>query len=466
MFSEFTVSEAMWAMGGFPISRTNNLASKITGISTDTRSIKAGELFFALTGKNFDGHSYIEDAAAKGAAGIVVSRKSRKIQNSSTPIIFVRSTLYAFSKLATWYLRRFNVRKIALTGSVGKTTTREMITAILQTKGEVLQNYANENNLIGVPKTVFKLQPEHRFAVLELGTNFPGEIARLTQIAQPDCAVLLNVLPVHLEGLGSLRGVMREKAALLRALNESNIAIVNFDNLGARIASEQTAAKVISFGKSKLYNIRASEIKTEENKLTFTLNEKFRFEIPVAGEHNVYNALAAIAVGALHGVSTAEMQKALAEFKPVKLRAELELLAGALIINDCYNANPQSTIAAIDTLAKVRRKHKIAVIGDMLELGEQAVFYHRQVARKIVESDISFLITVGELSKEIHEFVKVHSNIKSVHVLDAERAALILYTQLNSDAAVLIKGSRGLKLERVIERLKLIHNLSACRKSA
>ena len=451
MFKSFTINEAVWVLEAKLLSPQYSLKSKVTGICTDSRKIEKGNLFIALEGENYNGHDYVKDAVAEGACGAIVHSVSG-LRGVKAPILIVGDTVKSYGELAAWYLRNFDVQRIALTGSAGKTTTREMIAAILSKIGNVHRNEANENNLIGVPKTIFELDDSHDFLVLELGTSKPGEIDLLTTIAQPDCAVLLNALPVHLEGLKSLQGVIQEKATILNDTG-IQIAIVNFDDMGARSAAKDIDTQIVRFGRNKHYEVFASEITNTGDGISFKVNNRHDFKLNLPGNHNIHNALAAISVGLWAGVRFDEMENALESMQSMKMRNQIVKSDDFQIVFDCYNANPASMKAAIDVLANITAKRHIAVLGDMLELGMFGDMYHQQIGYDIAKSSIDVLITAGELSKLMHKPALTKSGIISIACETTEDAAIALINELQPGDAILLKASRGLHFELIFERI-------------
>ncbi|MCD4657573.1 MAG: UDP-N-acetylmuramoyl-tripeptide--D-alanyl-D-alanine ligase [Planctomycetes bacterium] len=461
MFKSFTLIEAVWVLEAKLLSPQFSLKSEVTGICTDSRKIEKGNLFIAINGENFNGHDFVKDAVAKGACGAIVNSVSG-LRGVKVPILIVGNTVKSYGDLAAWYLRNFNVQRIALTGSAGKTTTREMIASILATKGKVHRNEANENNLIGVPKTIFALDESHDYLVLELGTNEPGEIDQLTSIAQPDCAVLLNALPVHLEGLKSLQGVIQEKSMILKE-TDLEVAIVNFDDMGARSTAKNIDAQLVRVGQNKNFEVFASEILNSGDAISFKVNNRYDFMLNLPGNHNVHNALAAIAVGMWAGVRFEDMQNVLRNLQPLKMRNQIVKTDEHQIVFDCYNANPASMKAALDVLGNIPAKRHIAVLGDMLELGMFGDMYHQQIGYDIAKSNIDVLITAGELSRMMHKPANSKAGIKTMACDSTEDAADALLKEIQPGDAILLKASRGLHFEMIFERINEFVQSSRCK---
>ena len=370
------------------------------GITTDSRRCAAGNLFIALTGANFDGHDYLEAAHRQGAAGLLVHRLPAATPRG-VPVIVVADTLTALGELAAWWRRRFSPAVIAVTGSSGKTTTKEMIAAIMARRGPVLKTEGNFNNLIGLPLTLFRLTSGDPCAVLELGTNSPGEIARLTRIAAPDIALITNIGLAHLEGFTDLAGVAAEKRDLFRGLRPGGTMIINRDDPFLRDAGQTWTGRVVTFGMAAGSEVSAEDIVTVrlpgigdasdvspvlpprlETRFTLRLGgERLETTLPVVGEHQVKNALAAAASAWAAGAAPEDIRRGLADFSPVPGRMEVIALEnGAFIVNDAYNANPSSVREALSALQQLKgRGRGIAVLGDMLELGEQEAVWHEEV---------------------------------------------------------------------------------------
>lgn len=429
------------------------------GVSTDTRTLVAGDVFFALTGPNFDGANFLEAAQKKGACALVAQRLPEGFK-PVVPTIIVTDTQTALGRLATASVQALKACVIGIGGSNGKTTTRELCFAVLNRRFTTLENHANENNLIGVPLTLLRLSERHDFAVAELGTNQKGEVARLAAIARPRCAVLTSISEEHLEGLGDLEGVLNEEAALLEALPRDGIAIVNFDDLRCVRAASRACCRVVSYGTDERCEIRASNVHMDREGTHFTLNDRYEFDLPLLGAHNVLNALAAIAVGWVSGVDIRDMQAALREVEPAPHRLEYRQFGGIGVIDDSYNANPASMCAALRTLAKFPCKGaRVAVLGDMLELGAHTERLHREVGAFATTLAPDLVITVGEQANAIGDALEEHFEAAGQGAVwrckDAAEAAAELMRELRDGDVVLLKGSHGMKLERITQALRL-----------
>ena len=450
---------------------------EFNNISTDTRTIQAGDLFVALKGENFDGMIFSEKAIEKGGTGLLInhvpgSRPPDLHFQPHVPVLLVPDTVIALAKLAS-SLRRWyrGLQVIAITGSSGKTTVKEMTAAILSQNHAVLKTEGNFNNLIGLPLTLFRLKPEHEIAVLEMGMNRPGEIASLTEIADPDVACIVNVQEAHLEGLGSIEGVAKAKNELFAGLKPDGRIVVNLDDAIVTSLAEALQQEKISFGCHPDAFVRAAGIKSlGTNGMQFTLHigpETRQATIRALGRHNVTNSLAAAAMAHGIGFGIDEITAGLAAFKPYDKRARVEELpAGIMILNDSYNANPAPMRAALHTLSDLKKDHRaVAVLGDMLELGNKTEAAHSALGKAVQELGIDFLAAYGSQAGNMvtaaldagmgPDKAKVFSSKKD---LAAWLLNLIQDGRIGSGDWFLIKGSRGMRMEEVLEFLRATEN--------
>lgn len=445
------------------------LAQRIKGISTDTRTLKSGELFIALRGPNFDGHNFIKDALQHGASGIIISQPNFYLAKrfKKIPFIKVTDTIKALGNLARFYRSKIKATVIAITGSNGKTTTKEMIYHILsrlpvprtgQTGHHtVLRSQKSYNNFIGVPLTLLRIRPEHKYAILELGTNQKGEIAYLAQIVRPHLGVIINISEAHLEGLGNLREVTREKSSLFQYLAPPRIAIFNADNKRlVKPMLKSAEYKIWTFGTSRSADIKGTGLKIEPPTLEFIINKRFHCVLPVMGSWNMDNALAAITVARSLGLGIKDTIRSLKTFKLPPMRMEKESIRGVMLINDAYNANPRSVTLAIDEIERIESQgQKIMVLGDMLELGQYSKRCHESIADKISNSQIDILVAVGkEVRVTIERLIKLKAKPTFFHFDSANQAGDFLKNYVRSGDLVFLKGSRRIGLEEVIARLK------------
>ncbi len=420
------------------------------GVSTDTRTLVDGNLFVALEGPNFDGHDYLEQARRGGAAAAVAGRR----MDVSLPLIEVNNTLEALGRLASGWRSRFAIPLVAVTGSNGKTTTREMLAAILERCGETLATRGNLNNAIGLPLTLSLLSPRHRFAVVELGASHPGEIASLTGIAQPSIAIINNAGPAHLEGFGSLEGVARAKGELFEEIAADGVCILNADDdftaLWRTLAGQR---QLISFGLDNPADITADwkgDISGSDIELQTPVGRvALRLRLP--GRHNVMNALAATAAATALAVSLDDIAQGLASVEPVRGRWQVQAgIKGTQIIDDTYNANPGSLHAALKLLSQEDAESWL-VLGDMGELGGEETRLHREVGDQARRLGIGRLFTLGQLAQQaartFGDAAEVYENVE-----DLTRRLRAL---AQPGVRILVKGSRAMHMERVVAALRL-----------
>ncbi len=438
-----------------------NARKKISGISTDSRRMKKGELFVALAGERFDGHDHAAEALAKGAAAVLAHRPLA--EDLSDRVIMTPDTLRALGDLAGAILRRGGVKVVALTGSNGKTSVREMIASILRKQDEhLLVTEGNFNNLVGLPLTVFRLQKLSRLAVLEMGMNHFGEIERLTQIASPDVGLITSVGEAHLEFFGSLSQVAKAKGELFAGLKASAVAVVNEDEPLLKRQAKAFKGNKLSFGRSpkaqlRLEKLRLLGLKGQEIKLCGPGCEKgVKIKLSLLGEHNAHNALAAAAASLAAGASWDDIAAGLAEVKAVPGRLRpVKSPDGFWLLDDCYNANPSSMAAGLNFLSQLKGRPRGAVLGDMLELGGQALSLHRRMGRLAADLNLDFLGLVGPLAAEAGRAARRAG-------LGAEKLAFFdeplkasgwLRGRAPKNAVVLIKGSHGVGLQQLVEAL-------------
>ncbi|MCK6439565.1 MAG: UDP-N-acetylmuramoyl-tripeptide--D-alanyl-D-alanine ligase [Planctomycetes bacterium] len=426
----------------------------VHGVSNDTRTVKEGDLYVAIRGERFDGHAFLADAAAKGAAGALIEAAYNGPVPENLPCIMVGDTRRALGMFASHYRKQaVGTCVVSVAGSNGKTTTREMIAAVLAQRGETIRNKDNHNNDIGVPQTIFDIEARTRFAVIELGTNHPGELDCLAGMVEPDIAVLTSIGEEHLEGFGDIEGVMREEAAIFRGMKADGVAIVNYDNRYCVRAREEVKGRVVSFGFDQRCEIRGQDIVFDQSGAHFRVNGRHAFRLPMLGEHNVRNALAAIACGWVCGVDVAAMQAALANFKPVGKRMEVEHIGGAIVLNDCYNANPASMRAALATINDFKAKgRRIVALGDMFELGGKAALQHEMLGWYVRTKQVDMALCVGPLMRLLGQRVE-ECGIPTLYFDDATQAGEALAGELKAGDVLLVKGSRGMKMEKLIEVL-------------
>ncbi len=459
----FTVEEILEATDGHLLQ--GERGTLFRGVSTDSRTVRQGELFIALKGDRFDGHHYAVEALGKEAGGILIEEKRvrdlRWNGDRSKAVITVRNTLRALGDLARSRRRRYGPTVVGITGSNGKTTTKEMVAACLQTTFRVLKTTGNLNNLIGLPLTLLSLTEKERMVVLEMGMNVPGEVRRLTEIAEPDVGLITNIQEVHLEGMGSLERLAGEKGEIFRKMRQDGAIVVNRDDGRVVMLASEFPGQKITYGVEGPADLTATNIRLHPEGTSFTLiseGEPVDVLLPVLGKHFVLDALAALAVSTLFGVDEKKAKEALEQFKPYAMRMEVcSLSGGRTLINDAYNANPKAMELALETLVELKGTGRaIAVVGDMLELGNFSEEAHLRLGKKIGELSIDFLVALGQYASKV-----VESAVR--HGLDPRRArpvathseALAVLNQIaRSGDWILVKGSRGMAMERIAESLK------------
>jgi UDP-N-acetylmuramoyl-tripeptide--D-alanyl-D-alanine ligase len=438
---------------------------QVRHISTDTRALERGDCFVALRGPHFDGHDFVNVAAERGASAAVVSYPTRAANSPSAfALLQVEDTLTALHKLATNYRRLMppTTRIIAVTGSSGKTTTKEMIAAVLGRRFSVVKTDGNKNNHIGLPLNLLKLDACYDFGVFELGTNHPGEIAQLADLCRPEVGVITNIGLAHAEFLGDEAGVAHEKGALIEALPADGFAVLNADDRWQAEIRARMRGTVVTVGIESFANIRASDIKINGD-VKFRLNlakkrEDVVIRLRTLGRHQIYNALQAAAVGSIHGMDLDEIREGLETMEFPDMRMQPIERAGIRFVNDCYNANVVSMKAALQMFAETPcRGRKIAVLGEMLELGEHSRQSHLDVGGLAAQSGLALLVAVGEHGRLIADGA-VRGGLEAHRVLpvtDAVQAADLLCWLLRDGDFVLLKGSRGVKLETILEAFEL-----------
>ena len=434
-----------------------NPGLKLTGVSTDTRQLAPGTLFFALRGEQHDAHRFLADAARLGAAAAVVHEREAANQVGALPLLLVKDTTRALGDLAGWHRRRCPTTVIGITGSNGKTTTKEMLYHILDGVVRSVCSDANFNNAIGVPLTLFRVEPEDVFAVVEMGTNSPGEIARLCEIVDPDVGLITNIAEAHLEGLGSLEGIAREKSFLLKHTVRRGGAFYNADNYWSRRIAKSTRGSLYSFGIENEADVRAFNLRSDNRSISFKCIGGPRISIDIPGRHNALNALAAITVARKLGIDWNTISQRLATFQLPPMRMELRTSRNITFINDAYNANPSSMKAAAQTLHHMECEgRKILVVADMLELGDGAAESHRRLGKTIAQFGFDYLFGIGANAALLLESASEHGmDPRDVCLAASEQQlAETLLALAGAGDTVLFKGSRGMHLENTITLLQ------------
>ena len=434
------------------------------GYSIDSRTLTAGDLFFAIRGPRFDGHDFIGQALGRGAVGAVVGRAfyARSPEELRPALIAVADTTRALQQLAIAVRRKWGRRLVAITGSTGKSTTKEMTAAILAERYSVLKSAGNLNNHYGVPLTLLGLAPTHEVAVTELAMSGAGEIALLTRMAQPQVGVVTNVAPVHLQFFDSVEAIARAKRELLENMPEGSTAVLNLDDERVRGFAEGFSGRVVTYGFDPGADLKVVGVRPEGNQGSrfqvrgASLDADFR--LPLPGRHNIQNALAAIATASLFEVLAAEAQAALAQFRPLPQRGEILTLPGGIVlINDCYNSNPLAMETMLETLAAwPGAQRRIVVAGEMLELGPTSPDLHRRVGRKCAECHVDRLLAVQRDARFFLEGAREAglTEQQCQFFSTVEEAGEHCRKMLEPGDVVLVKGSRAVHLEKVTELLK------------
>ena len=423
------------------------------GYSIDSRTLNPGDLFFALVGDRFDGHDYVQRALEKGGVAAVVQAEW-SVNADPQRLLPVDDTLKALQSLGKAARRLWGKPLLAVTGSAGKTTTKDLLAHVLSMRFRVMKTTGNLNNHIGLPLQLLRLEPEHELAVVEMGMNHAGEIRALGEIAHHDVALVTAVAPVHLEFFNSLAEIARAKYEIIETLYPGAVAVLNADDEYVSQFGRDFRGKVLTFGLR-----RAADVSAENVQLMGA--EGARFDLvaggvrehvvfPLVGEHNIYNALAAAAAALDRGVSPSQAAEALAQVQPAEKRGQVLQLAGATIINDCYNSNPRALNAMIDTLASMPARRRILLAGEMLELGPTSEALHRDCGRHAAEKKIDVVIGVRGIAKALAE-AACGSGVQAQFMETPEEAGEWLVRELRSGDAVLLKASRGVKLERALE---------------
>ena len=456
-----SAKEVEIATGGEIISKT--CQGMITEISTDTRKPCENSLFIPLTGINFDGHQYINQAFEKGSV-ISLTEKEVEIDDiyQDRVLIKVENTLKALGKLAAWYRLRFNPHVIAITGSTGKTTTKDMISLVLSQKYKVLKTQGNFNNEIGLPLTIFGLDETHEALILEMGMNMPGEISRLSKIARPDSAVITNIGLAHVERFGTKQNILKAKLEIMEGLSKNAIIYLNGDDTLLQGLMGLIDRQIVYYGIDEDLDVIATDIKingSEGVEFEFQWKQRsYTVHLHVAGAHNVYNALAAVSVGLQHNISPEMIVKALGKYRPDRMRMNIMNVGGVKIINDVYNANPQSMQAAIDALTTMGEDgtRKFAVLGDMYELGASSRHYHCDVGFYAASKNIDYIIGVGEYASDIILGSSKYGVDKEKHLAFEKKELVVEYLvqKIRPGDVVLVKGSRGMAMESIVEEIE------------
>ncbi len=452
-----TLSQLLEAVDGRLLGGFDRLDAPIARVETDSRSIHPGVLFIPLVGERFDGHAYISSALEGGAAGCLTAREQERYLPGKF-YVKVDDTEKALGRLAAWYRDRFSIPFVGVTGSVGKTTAKDMLAAVLGVKYKVLKTEGNHNNNVGLPLTLLELDSSHEIAVLEMGMDKFGEIDYLANIVRPDVGIITNIGDAHIERLGSRENILKAKCELLPHIKKDGVVFLNGDDpLLLRLEGE-TPVPAVYCGQGEGCAYRAQVtggdgVSHIHCRITTPVMDR-EIKIPALGEHMVYPALIAAAVGERFGLTPDQIERGIGQFVPTRMRMNiLHRGSGITILDDTYNANPQSMRAAVSVLADSQSSCKVAILGDMLELGPFAPALHAGVGEYLGEAGIDCLVAVGELAEHIAQGARESGVPLVIQCQDREEAKTVLSQVVRPDCTVLVKASRGMKLEEITARL-------------
>ena len=440
------------------------LPATVRNVCTDSRSARPGDVFFALRGDKFDGHDFVAEVAAKGAAAVVVERAKLAGLDPRIPpgcaVLAVNEVRAALGRLAAAYRREFSPRMTVVGGSNGKTTTKELLASVLRQRWQTLWSEASFNNDIGVPTTLLRLERSHQAAVLEAGTNHPGELAPLVKMIGPQYGLITTIGREHLEFFGDVAGVAQEEGWLAELLPAEGVLFINGDCPWADALVARARAKVVRVGFGAKNDWRAGKVRLDKNGVTFHVTApkaefSGEYRVNLLGRHQVVNALLAVGSGEEHGLGRAEIQRGLAECQPPKRRMQFWEAGGVRVLDDCYNANADSMRAALDTLCELPLQgRRVAVLGDMAELGAAAAAAHEEIGRRAAELKIGQLFAVGANAAFIARAARDAGLTRVIELTDVEAAVRAVKNFLKPGDVVLLKASRSSRLERITESLK------------
>lgn len=455
-----TLEELLHATKGTLLGEYKEQNTQIRSVETDSRALKDGSLFIPLIGERFDAHDFLDMALSGGAAGCLTMRVPERVQPGKF-YIQVEDTQKALGDLASYYRKKFPIPYVAITGSVGKTTTKEMVASVLGVKYKVLKTEGNFNNEIGLPLTLFRLDSSHEICVLEMGMNHFGEIEYLSRLVEPDVAIITNIGAAHIENLGSYENILKAKCEIFSHMKEGSLAVLNGDDtLLQSLEGKLPNQRIHYYGTDHRFPYRASDIVSLGEKgvrcMLETPTEAVSVTIPALGNHMVYAALAATVVGDSYGIKADEIVEGIRRFVPTKMRMNVVNLGDVTILDDAYNANPQSMRAALEVLAQSDSPYKVAILGDMFELGALGATLHHGIGEYAGSLGIDALLAVGEISREIYQAAK-NSPIPDVFHFDTkEEAKTILPELIKPGATILVKASRGMEFEELVKELKAV----------
>lgn len=450
-----TLENITSACGGTYYGSADVLNKEITAVTTDSRVIEAGCMFVPIVGERVDAHKFIPDVMAKGA---LVTLSERVLEDADFPYIKVDSTLQAVKDIAEFYLKQLEIPVVGITGSVGKTSTKEVIASVLKEKYNTLKTQGNFNNELGLPLTVFRLRDEHEIAVLEMGISEFGEMSRLAKVARPNTSVITNIGTCHLENLGDRDGVLKAKTEVFAYLKENGNIILNGDDDKLATVKESNGIKPVFFGMDENYPVYADEIESLGLKGMLCRihigDESFKVHVPMPGKHMVYNALAAAAVGKTYGLSNEQIKQGIETLEAISGRFKMIETEKFLIVDDCYNANPMSMKASLEVLQDGTGR-RVAILGDMGELGENEIALHEGVGEHAGKCNIDVCICVGTLCKYMAEKAKaVNPELKVIYEADRESLLKNLSSYVQNEDTILVKASHFMKFDEVVKALQ------------
>ena len=460
MRNRFSLQDILDSTGGAVI--RGDPSKVFGGISIDSRTINRGDLFVALRGVKFDGHQFAKEAMEKGGEGVIIENESLGWEGTRDPrgkaVIAVGDTLRALGDIAHWWREKHPIPLIAVVGSNGKTTTKEIIATLLEGSFRVLKTSGNRNNLVGLPLTLLDLGPEHNMAVVEMGMNLKGEIKRMTEIANPDVGLITNISEAHLEGLGTFEELIKAKGDLWDTMRPNGVIVVNRDDLNVMKLAERYPGRKVTFGLEVTSDVMAKELSIEGSegvKFTLTLRGgEVEVFFPMMGITSIYNALAGTAVASVFGVQREKIKERLEGFKPFSMRMEIIRVSnGATIINDAYNANPKSMELALKSLSEVKEAERgIAVLGDMLELGQFSDEAHARIGEKVASFGVDLLFTLGERAEIIAQKARQAGLNEDRVVVSRDHRDLLLRLKKTVKRGdwILVKGSRAMSMEKIV----------------
>lgn len=455
-----TLGEVLQAVNGTVLGDFAELDTAVERVETDSRTVHPGSLFVPLVGERFDGHAYINSALEAGAAGCFTARE-RESYLPGKFYIKVASPLRALRDLAAYYRAKFPIPLVGITGSVGKTTTKDMVAAVLGTKYKVLKTEGNMNSREGMPLTLLRLDSRHEIAVIEMGMSQAGEIDYLSSIAKPDVAVITNIGDAHIENLGSRENILKAKCEMFAHIKPGGVAVLNGDDELLAALKGTLPFETVFYGHEENADYCAKDVISGEGSsircTAVTPQGEYPIEIPALGQHMVYPALIAAAVGARFGLTREQIVKGILQFEPTKMRMNvLQRGQNITILNDTYNANPQSMRAAIGVLSDSKSSFKMAVLGDMFELGSLAPVLHAGVGEYLGKAGIHCLVAVGELSEHMAQAAEKAGVPMVFRCPDKGAAIPVLKDNVRPDSTILVKASRGMAMEELVDYFKRI----------